>query len=716
MSIAKVPVIIQMEAVECGAACLAMILAYYGRIVTLEEMRTECGISRDGSKASNILKAARKYGLEAKGYRMEPEYLKQSNFPVIVFWNFNHFIVVKGFKKDKVYINDPATGPKVISYKEFDESFTGIVLTFKPTNAFKKGGEKPSTINSLKKRLKGSEIVIVYIILTGLFLVIPGLIVPTFSKIFVDNILVAQMHDWIRPLLIAIILTGLAKCILTWLQQYYLVKFETKLALESSAKFFLHILKLPIEFFSQRQIGEITNRIQINDRVANILSQDIATNMLNLIMVIFYAVVMFQYDVVLTIIGITTVVLNLSVLKFISFKRTNINQKLLQERGKLMGTAMTGLSLIESLKSTGSESDFFATWSGYQAKVLNAQQEMGVSNQFLSTVPPFLSALNTVAILTFGGFRVMQGELSMGMLVAFQALMNSFITPVNDLMNLGGKLQEAFGDFYRLDDVFNYKQDTIFNDKIKIDESYKEKVKLDGYLELRNITFGYNKLEKPLIENFSLKLNPGETIAIVGDSGSGKSTIARIVAGLYSPWEGKVLYDGKKLNEYPREVITNSIGMVDQDIFLFEGTVKENITMWDKTIPEEKIVESAKNACIHDIITSRPNGYDSKILEGGINFSGGQRQRIEIARALVVNPSILILDEATSDLDPTTEKIINSNIRKLGASCLIIAHRLSTIRDADEIIVLKKGKVVQRGTHEDLIKDTSGEYYNLVNM
>lgn len=717
MKIPKVPVIIQMEAVECGAACLSMILAYYGRFVPLEEMRIECGVSRDGSKASNILKAARKYGLEAKGFRMEPEDLKTKvNFPCIVFWNFNHFIVVKGFKKNKVYINDPASGHKIISYEEFDLGFTGVVLTFKPTPAFKKGGEKSSTLGGLKRRLKGSELVIIYVVLAGLFLVIPGLVIPTFSKIFVDNILVAGMENWFKPLLIGIIVTGLIQGILKWLQQYYLAKFEIKLALESSAKFFLHVLKLPVEFFFQRQIGEIANRVQINDKVARILSQDISTTILNLIMIVFYALLMFQYDVVLTSIGVVTVILNIIVLKFISEKRVTINQRLLQERGKLMGTAMSGLSLIETIKATGSESDFFATWAGYQAKVITAQQEMGKSNQILSTIPTFLSTINNVAILTIGGIRVMQGELSMGMLVAFQALMNSFISPVNDLMNLGGKFQETIGDFNRLDDVLKYKKDDNFNEDLTINEIKDKKTKLDGYLELKNITFGYNKLEPPLIEDFTLTLKPGQRVALVGGSGSGKSTIASLVAGLYKPWNGEILYDGKKLNQYPREIINNSIAVVNQDIFLFEGTVRENITMWDDTIPEEDIIEAAKDACIHDIITERPGGYDSKVEEGGLNFSGGQRQRLEIARALVINPSILILDEATSALDPTTEKIIEENIRKRGCTCLIIAHRLSTIRDADEIIVLERGKIVQRGTHEELIKNKEGVYYQLVNM
>jgi len=715
MRIAKVPVIIQMEAVECGAASLAMVLAYYGRIVPLEKMRVECGVSRDGSKASNLLKAARKYGLEAKGFRMEPEDIKGLQLPVILFWNFNHFIVLKGFKKDKVYINDPASGPKVLSYEEFDQSFTGVVLTFVPGPDFKKGGEKPGLGRPLKKRLKGSELALVYVVLAGLFLVVPGLVVPTFSRIFVDNILVSRMDGWIKPLLMAMTATMLIRGVLTWLQQKYLLNFETKLSLETSAKFFLHVLKLPVEFFFQRQIGEIANRVQINDKVAMLLTQDISINVLNLIMIVFYAALMFQYDAVLTCMGIGIVGTNLLVLKVISHRRITLNQRLLQERGKLMGIAMSGLQLIESLKATGSESDFYSSWSGYQAKVLNAQQEIGVSNQILATVPPFLATFNNVLILTFGGLRVMDGYLSMGMLIAFQSLMSSFITPVNDLMNLGSKLQEAFGDLNRLDDVLRYKRDDTFNEQLTIAETTDKKTKLEGYLEIRDVVFGYNMLEPPLIEGFNLRLQPGERVALVGGSGSGKSTVAKLVAGLYQPWAGEIFYDNKKLSEYPRDVINNSIAIVDQDISLFEGTIKDNITMWDVTISDENVINAARDACIHDIITERSGGYDSRIDEGGANFSGGQRQRLDIAGALVVNPSLLILDEATSALDPNTEKMIDDNIRKRGCACLIIAHRLSTIRDADEIIVMEKGRIVQRGTHDDLLQDKGGVYFKLVN-
>ena len=706
----KTPTVLQMEALECGAASLAMVLAYHGRKVSLEELRVECGVSRDGSKASNVLKAARKYGLEAKGFRFEPDELKTMDFPVIVFWNFNHFVVLEGFKKDKVYINDPASGPKVISYEEFDNAFTGVVLTFKPTEAFEKGGVEDSTIKALARRLDNAASPLVYVILAGLFLVVPGVVIPIFTRIFVDNVLVGQMLGWFRPLLLAMCLTALIRGTLTWLQEYYLLKFQTRLAISSSAKFLTHIISLPVEFFAQRMGGDLVSRIQLNDKVATLLSGTLSINALNLVMVVFYMIVMFYYDVMLTLAGITVALFNLLALKFVSKKRELLNQTLQQEMGKLMGVSMSGLRMIETLKASGGESDFFAKWGGHEAKVTNATQELAMPTQLLTMVTPLLLAINNLVVLVVGGFRVMDGALTMGMLVAFQSLMASFLQPFNQLVQLGSTLQETTADIKRLDDALRYKTGQERN-KVSIDEFGTEK--LQGSLELKNVSFGYSKVEPPLITDFSVSLKPGDRVAIVGGSGSGKSTVAKIASGLYTPWSGEVLYDGKPIQDIPAPVFFDSVAMVDQDIFMFEGSIKENLTMWDRSVADEDVVLAAHDAHIHDEVASRKGGYESHVEEGGGNFSGGQRQRMEIARALLNRPSLLIMDEATSALDTQTEMIVDANIRKRGTTCLIVAHRLSTIRDCDEIIILDKGKVVQRGTHETM-KDVEGPYAELI--
>ncbi|MEI7555219.1 NHLP family bacteriocin export ABC transporter peptidase/permease/ATPase subunit [Candidatus Chlorohelix sp.] len=709
----KTPTVLQMEAVECGAAALAIILAYLGRWVPLEELRVSCGVSRDGSKASNVVKAARTYGLTAKGFRKEPQSLPEMQMPVIVHWKFNHFLVVEGFSKGKVFLNDPASGPYAVTSEEFDESFTGVVLTFEPTAEFRKGGKKFDVVAALRNRLTGSGSALLFVVLAGLSLVIPGLIVPSFTRIFVDYYLVRELNSWLVPLLVGMAATLLLTAALTWVREYYLLRLETKLAASMSGKFLWHVLRLPMEYYLQRYAGEIGGRVSINDQVAYLLSGRLASTFLDIIAIFFYAILMFIYDPLLTLVGILFAVLNIVALRYVSRKRVDLNQRVLQESGKMTGVAMSGLYTIETLKAIGRESDFFSRWAGYQAKLARARQEMAVYTQYLSIVPPLLTALNTTAILTLGSMKVIEGQLSIGMLIAFQSLMYAFLSPVNKLVELGTTLQDVQGGLKRLDDVLGNKADTALDKKEDWSDLSKRQPRLTGYLELKNLKFGYSRLESPLIEDFNLTLQPGSRVALVGGSGSGKSTVAKLVSGLYQSWEGEILFDGKPRSDIPRSVITNSLAVVDQDIFLFEGSVRDNLTMWDPTIPDQQVIQASKDAGIHNEIAARPGGYASTVAEEGVNFSGGQRQRLEIARALAGNPAVLILDEATSALDPVTESLIDQNLRRRGCTCLIIAHRLSTIRDCDEIIVLERGKIVQRGTHEQM-KNVNGPYSRLI--
>jgi NHLM bacteriocin system ABC transporter peptidase/ATP-binding protein len=713
VSVRRSPTVLQMEAVECGAAALAIVLAHYGRWVPLEELRVACGVSRDGSKASNVVKAARTYGLLAKGFKKEPQALRSLKLPAILHWNFNHFLVLDGFHKGRVFLNDPGTGPREVTEQELDEAFTGVVMTFEPGPDFERKGDPPRLVPALRRRLTGSRAALAFVFLAGLALAVPTLVVPVFSKIFVDSVLLESRRDWLPPLLLGLGIAGLLMGLLTWLQQVYLLRLETRLAVGSSSRFLWHVLRLPTEFFSQRFAGDISSRVAINDRVAQLLSRDLATNALGAVMIVFFAAVLFQYDAVLTLLGIVVVSLNVAALRLVSRKRVDGNRRLVQDQGKLLGTAIGGLQTIETLKATGGESDLFARWAGYQAKVVNGQQELERYTQILDTVPPLLSAVNTALILGIGGLRVMNGSLSLGGLVAFQLLMAAFIAPVNRLVSLGGKLQAVEGDMNRLDDVLRYRLDATAGRSSGELPPAGEPVRLDGYLELRDVSFGYSRLDPPLIEGFNLSLKPGSRVALVGGSGSGKSTVSRLVTGLYAPWSGEILLDGKPRSEIPPAVLAASLATVDQNVFLFEGTVRENLTLWDATVPLPEVVAAAKDACIHEDVAARPGGYESPVDEGGANWSGGQRQRLEIARALVGRPSILVLDEATSALDPTTESRIDESLRRRGCTCLIVAHRLSTIRDADEIIVLEKGKVVQRGTHDEL-KGIEGPYARLI--
>ena len=712
----KTPTILQMEGVECGAAALSIILGYYGKFVPLEKLRIACGVSRDGLKATNILKAAREYGLEAKGYAKSIEKLMQLEMPAIIFWNFNHFLVIEGFTKNKVYLSDPAQGRYHVSHQEFDDAFTGVVMTFKPGEKFEKGNEKKGLLSSLASRVAHSKMSITYIIIVSLFLVIPGLVIPSFTKIFIDKYLINGVSEFIMPLLLVMSGILIINSVLVYLQQYYLLRLETKLALTTSSKFLWHVFHLPIAFFTQRYSGEIGNRVSLNDKVAKLLSGDLANSALNVIVVIFYALLMFSYDVLLTLIGIAMATLNIVALQFVSRARKDGNRNFINENGKLLGTTTSGISMIETLKASGRENDFFTTWTGYLAKVMNSQQALGWLTTRLNIIPPLLMSLTTTIILGAGALRVMDGQMTLGMLVAFLYLMNNFMGPVNQLVRVGSLLQETEGDMGRIDDVLNYEIASEFDEKVtsQNNDITKDNLhKLTGHFEMKNVTFGYNTTMPALIKDFSLSLEPGSRIALVGGSGSGKSTIARLASGLYDPWEGDILFDNKLRKDFPRHIITESVAVIDQEVLMFKGSIQENIAFWDSKIPEKHIIQSARDAAIHDVVAARTNAYDSEVMERGANFSGGQRQRLEIARALALNPSILIMDEATSALDPKSEKIVMDNIKKRGCTCLIVAHRLSTIMDCDEIIVMEFGKIAERGTHKELM-ESNGVYAQLI--
>ncbi|MES2118793.1 MAG: NHLP family bacteriocin export ABC transporter peptidase/permease/ATPase subunit [Pseudomonadota bacterium] len=708
---AAIPLILQMEAVECGAAALAMLLAYHGKYVPLEQLRIDCGVSRDGSKASNIARAARLHGLQTQTLRMEVGHLRQVAAPAILFWNFNHFLVLAGFDGEHVLLNDPAKGRRRVSAEEFDQSFTGIVLTGQPGPGFAPAGRPPSLVAALRRRLTGAGRALAYLVLVGLALAVPGLVVPAYSAAFIDQVLVGGLHSWAWPLCGAMLATAALTGAMTWLQQHYLLKLETRIALSTTAAFFWHVLRLPVQFYHQRSAGDIGARVGLNDRVANILSADLAAGMLSVLTALFFGAVMLFYDVTMSLVTLAIVAVNVLVLRQVALKRRELNQKLSIDRGKVISTSMNGLMLIETLKASGAEADFFSRWAGYQARLMNSLQEASRGTIFLDLLPRFLTAANGALILGIGGARVMAGDMTIGMLVAYQALVASFVNPSNALVALGGKIQGFQGDMDRLDDVMRYPPEAEIG--AAPDGPAPPLAKLEGHLELRNVTFGYNRLEAPLLDDFSLVLRPGQRVALVGASGCGKSTIAKLVTGLYQPWSGAILFDGQPRSAWPRQLLLNSLATVDQDIALFAGTIRDNLTMWDRTVGQPALLAAARDACIHDVIAQRPGGYDSQVSEGGGNFSGGQRQRLEIARALTANPRLLVLDEATSALDPLTEQTVDGHLRQRGCSCLIVAHRLSSIRDCDEIILLDQGKVVERGSHQQLMA-LEGHYAKMI--
>jgi len=704
-----------MEATECGAACLGIILAYFGRHVPLERLREDCGVSRDGSKASNIARAAQAYGLEVCAFTGEPRDIHEASLPLIAHWNFNHFVVVEAFGEDQVYLNDPSTGPRTVSVEEFDESFTGVVLTFEAGPGFRRGGSRSSVIRSLRERLPGARQGIAYVFFLGLLLVVPGLLIPVFSKVFIDEILVGGKGEWLVPLAFAVLVTYAARTVIGVMRRFALLKLSLRIEATGSSRFLWHVLRLPVRFFDARLAGDIASRLKVNSTLARIISGRLAEAMLNLLLALFFGAMLFYYDRLLAAVVFVFAGLHLATLKLLVRRRVNHARRMQKEEAKLQGVSMGGLQLIEGIKAGGSEPDFFSRWSGHYARNVSVQQQFREANLFYDAVPSFLSSLNRYLVLGIGALRIMDGDMTLGTLVAFQALSSSFMNPVQAIAGFATELQTLDSGLRRLDDVMSYDEDPLLEPDIDTTVTMEQasSVRLSGNLVARDITFGYSRLEPPLLRDFGLVLNPGYRVAVVGASGSGKSTLAKLVCGLYEPWEGELLLAGVDRRRLPRSVINRTLGLVSQDITLFEGTVRDNIAMWDPTVPEQVVVDAARDAAIHEEIMSRVGGYDSRVEEGGRNFSGGQRQRLEIARVLAKAPSILVLDEATSALDPATEKQVDDNIRRRGCACIVVAHRLSTIRDCNEIIVLDRGQVIERGTHEQLVRQ-AGAYLDLI--
>ena len=698
-----------MEATECGAASLAMILGYYGKYLPLEQLRIETGVSRDGCNMKNIMRAGRKLGMEVHGYRKELDGLFEMPVPCIIHWNFNHFVVWEGRKGNDGYINDPAVGRRKLTVEDIDGSFTGVVMTFKPTESFTKSGRPESLFSFLWERMKKEGNAIAALIVLGLFLVIPGIIVPAFSRIFVDDILVGGNDDWMLQLVIAMLGIALMKFFLIFYRGILLQRLQKKMILTEAREFLHHMLRLPISFFSQRFAGDLSQRVQNNNNVIFFLTGDLAESLLNCLVMLFYLVVLFLYSPRLTLIGLVVVIINLFVMYRSSKFIKDMSMKSQQDQSKLVGSLFAGISITSTLKASGTESEYVSRLLGFHAKVVELEQSMGLRQESLNAIPQVTQNILDILLLAVGGMMVINGELTIGTLIAFTGLLSSFAEPIGVLAGFIQKIQTTRSDIARVNDIVKYKEDEKFDESEYVPLSSQ----LVGHVTLSKVAFGYDILKDPLVEDFSFDLKPGRSIAFVGASGSGKSTVAKLCSGLYAPWSGEVLFDGIPVKKIPPEVLASSVSIVSQEINLFTGTVRDNLTMWNKYIMNEDILQTAKDACIHDYITTLPGSYDYELAEGGGNLSGGQKQRIEIARALVTYPSVLIMDEATSALDPVTEKEILDNIKRRGCSCIIVAHRLSAIRDCDEIIVMDQGKIVQRGTHEELAR-VEGHYSRLI--
>ena len=709
--VAKVPVVMQLEALECGAAALCMVMAYYGKWVPLEQARLDCGVSRDGSNAKNIYLAAEHYGFSVKAFRLSPESLKaEGRFPCIIHWNMNHFVVLDGFRGKYVYINDPARGEVKVTWDEFDKAFTGVTITPVPGENFEPSGKRRSTLTFARKRLIGAGAAVAFVMLTTAISYLFGIANSVTSRIFMDRLLTGINRDWLYPFISVMILLAAIQIIVAWAQAVYSLKINGKMAVIGSTTYMWKVLRMPMEFFSQRLAGDIQSRAGMNASIAGTLVNTFAPLLLNTVMMVFYLVLMLRQSPMLTLIGIVTLVLNIVMSRIISDRRINITRVQMRDAGKLEAATVSGIEMIETIKASGAENGFFQKWAGYQASVNAQDVKAARTNQFIGMIPAFFSTLANYAVLVAGVYMTMQGTFTLGAVLMFQGFLGSFMSPAMTLVSAGQMIQEMRTQMERVEDVMEYPEDENVAER---ETEVTELAKLKGNIELKNITFGYSRLDKPLIEDFSLSLKTGQRVALVGASGCGKSTVSKLVSGLYQPWSGEILFDGKPRSAYPREVMVGSLAVVDQDIVLFEDTAANNIKMWDDSIQDFEMILAARDAQIHDDITALSGGYQHKLTSGGRDLSGGQRQRLEIARVLAQDPTIIILDEATSALDARTEYEVVKAIRDRGITCIVIAHRLSTVRDCDEIIVLDHGKVAERGTHDELMA-LGGAYADLV--
>ncbi len=710
----RTPTVLQMEAVECGAASLAMVLAHYGRHIPLEELRIACGVSRDGSRASNLLKAARSYGLTAKGMQMDLAALAEVKSPAILFWEFNHYVVYDGvgrrFGRRGVYVNDPGKGRRFVPMEDFDASFTGVVLVMEPGEDFQRGGRKPGVLGAMPARLRGTSGTMPAAVLASLLLVAVGAAMPALSRTYIDMFLIGGQTSLLGVLFASMGASVALTVVLTWLQQANLLRGRIISSTLSSARFLRHLLRLPVTFFAQRSPADLVQRLQSNDAVAETLARDLAAAGVDAVVVVLYALLLYTYDPQLTFVGIGVALLNVVAMRVVIRLRATRTAKLRADSARLTNTSYTGLQLIETMKATGGEDGYFRKWAGQHATTLEEQQRLGVPSAWLGVVAPTLATLNSALILWIGGMRAVEGHISVGLLVAFQALVTRFTAPITRLNGVAGRIQDFAADVARLKDVENFQADPLYTRRREAGESTR---RLQGHVELQDITFGYSPLDKPLLTGFDLTVGPGQQVALVGGSGSGKSTVSRLIAGLYAPWEGVIRIDGQRLEDISRGALAASVSFVDQDVFLFEGTVRDNVALWDPSIPDDAVVAALEDAALYDVVTRRPGGIHSKVEQDGRNFSGGQRQRLEIARALVRRPSVMVLDEVTSALDAETELVVMDNLRKRGCACVVIAHRLSTVRDSDEIVVLQHGTIVERGRHEELVA-RGGAYATLV--
>lgn len=705
----QTPSFLQVETSECGIVSLAMILGYYDHYVSIESLRVESGLSRDGCDANMIIETARIHGLDAEGYQVDSLDPQSTQFPCLIHWNFNHFLVCEGIEKDRVYINDPANGHRDISLDEFNQSFTGIVIECNPSTSFKKCGERKGSISALKKYLKPVKPLISIIFILGLLSIFPGILMPVLSRVFIDDVLLHHIEHWLYAVMIGLVLVGFLQAVLGFYQAKVMLVLQTRLGVSLNNEFMQKVLSLPLAFFSQRSASEMASRPMMIDRITQLISGPLGLAFVSAFTAFIYFLVMLFYDFVLSFVILAIALSNFSFFLWQTRQFQKLNQIAVKENGQYSGSALQNLQLLPEIKASGAEKYVFSKILGQKIKGLNVEHRIHEKQAIINVLPSWIQYSSTAILLLIGGWRVISGDMTIGVFVAFQGLMQQFLAPFQQVLSLVNELQESQGNIDRLEDVSNHQE----KDKVNWSVPELSPKKLMPKLELKNISFGYDK-KRPLLEDFNLEIKEGQWVALVGASGSGKSSLIKLINRLYQPWSGTIKVGGMDLDSIESECLAETMGYVDQNIILFNDTITNNLSLWDSRQEIDSLMNGAKEAEIHDWIIHRPGGYQYKLAENAKNVSGGEKARLELARVLAKKPNLLLLDEATSALDPLLEKEIIENVKEMCPCGIIVTHRLPAIQFCDEIIVFNDGKPVQRGTHEELLKDTNGFYMNLL--
>ncbi len=703
----RVPVVLQMSPVECGAACLAMLLGYFGRKTRIAECRDRLGLGRDGATAQNIARAARSYGFRVRSFSIEPQDLTEFSLPVIAHWNFNHFVVIERCSPDKIGIVDPAFGRRTVAAAEFDAAFTGIVLVLEPGDGFEPATPKPVCSSWIARLLTGPAIlgILVQILVASAPLQFFGLAVPLFTKALVDTVLPHRLHDLLSIAAIGIVLLVAAQAVTAYLRSVLLLRLQARLDSQIMLGFFEHVLSLPFAFFQQRTSGDLLMRLTSNITIREALTNQLLAGVIDGAFVLVYFGVLMAMDMRFAGTACLLALAQIAVLVLTGRRLRQATQEDLVAAAESQTYLIEALSGVASLKASGAEDRALEHWSNLFFRHLHASLRKGNVSSTVGTLLMTLRLFSTLLLLWLAALRVLDGEMSLGMMLAVNALAASFLMPLGSLVANAQQLYLVRAHLDRVSDVLAAEPERRHPNSAP--------VHLRGGIELRHVDFRYHSSGALVLHDLNLVVEPGQKIALVGRTGSGKSTLAKLLLGLHRPSAGEVLYDGMPLDRMDLVAVRRQMGIVLQEPWLFSGSIRQNITFHTPCLPLASVFEAARIAEVHDDVARFPMGYETVLIEGGVALSGGQRQRIAIARALVHKPRILVMDEATSHLDAITESRVERNLGSLHCTRMVIAHRLSTIMDADLIVVLDNGSIVEQGTHAQLMS-RDGHYAAMV--